>query len=58
MPRLWASILATDFKKYYLLFSEKPGLDGEEPDDKEGETRISNANWVVYFLQIVTNDLY
>ena len=28
----------------YLLFSEKPGLDGEEVDDKESETRTSNVN--------------
>ena len=38
----------------YLLFSEKPGLDGEEPDEKQSETRTSNANWVVYFF-IVTD---
>ena len=28
----------------YLLFSEKPGLDGEEIDDNESETRTLNVN--------------
>ena len=28
----------------YLLFSENPGLDGEELDDKESETKTSNVN--------------